>query len=93
MPDQYSKHITARFERAYDKEDGYSVKEYDVVHAKQYFMKVQEHINNLAQSPLVHEPRGKNVEYRISNVNRYPRVNPWFYVATPRFAHYNSSRN
>ena len=25
--------------------------------------------------------------------HRYPRVNPWFYVATPRFAHYNSSRN
>ena len=68
MPDQYSKHITARFERAYDKEVRYSVKEYGVVHAKQYFMKVQEHINNLVQSPLAHEPRGKNGEYRISNV-------------------------
>ena len=34
--------------------------------------------------------RGPNL---IKNINRYPRVNPWFYVATPRFAHYNSSRN
>ena len=30
---------------------------------------------------------------RTTYENRYPRVNPWFYVATPRFAHYNSSRN